>query len=850
MTSLSRLPGLLLTALVFAVNPVRAYDIPGFPPDEVLVYKETSDSSGNPVSLDLHFFYPDGHQAADRRAAIVFFFGGGWNSGSPGQFHPHCDYLASRGMVAISAEYRIRNTHGTTPQECVKDGKSAVRWLRKNAATLGIDPERIAAGGGSAGGHVAAAAGTLARFEEAGEDTAIRSRPDALVLFNPVYDNGPGGYGHGRVSAYWEDFSPLHNIDDTTPPAIVFLGTNDALIPVTTAETFQELMQAEQVRSDLHLYHGQPHSFFNYDIPDDDRGPYHGYQDTLLKTDQFLVSLGYLPEYPATPEPLANWVTIFGEESLLEGSEVTASPRLINADAQAIAAGFDEVILENADFMELAGSVTFDRELPGSAFRFGLFGGGSPVSTGNGTGYRGVWSAAPATVDTSIVAGDGSGSSHPFESAGATTLAPLPGASQALAADTPLNFTLRIARNGNEYDLSTTLEDGVGYHSSQNLLNQPLPSVGFDRAAFLATSDLAGAEMRFSDLTLASGRLLSWRPPEEPEQPEVNLDRVITYLDAVEGPEGNTRATALPSSDLSWLVDPGTSSANQTQWNKRLFGNGETVFQGLHALPDTLPELTTRISGLDDGDYQIWAFYWDQVENDSQNWILSAGLESGELESYSSPGEPAVSGATTNPVVNANSLNFSNEILTVDGGGLRHLLGIPLGTVTVTGGSAVDIFVDNLLGNGSRNRVWFDGVGYAPVNDFSAWISQFEVGPQTGLSDDPDRDGKPNAIENIFGTHPGLSENQGLRLTATTSPERVSFTHPSTDTPADDLLARYQWSRDLEQFYDDGASDDEGLVITFSSEPDTPLAGVTTVTASTSGSPLPQPFFLRIAVSQ
>lgn len=172
----------------------KGYDVPGFPPDEIIEYKQTTDSSGGPVSLNLHVFNPEGHQASDSRPAIIFFFGGGWNSGSPSQFHPHCAYLASRGMIAISAEYRVRDFHGTSPQECVLDGKSAVRWVRQNAASLGIDPGKILAGGGSAGGHVAAAAGTLSGYEEPGEDLAVSSRPDALVLFNAVFDNGPTGY--------------------------------------------------------------------------------------------------------------------------------------------------------------------------------------------------------------------------------------------------------------------------------------------------------------------------------------------------------------------------------------------------------------------------------------------------------------------------------------------------------------------------------------------------------------------------------------------------------------------------------------------------------------------------------
>ena len=97
--------------------------------------------------------------------------------------------------MAISAEYRIKNVHGTSPRECVKDGKSAVRYLRKNAAALGIDPDRIVAGRGSAGGHVAAATATLSNYEESGEDLSVSSRPNAPVLFNPVYDNGPDGDG-------------------------------------------------------------------------------------------------------------------------------------------------------------------------------------------------------------------------------------------------------------------------------------------------------------------------------------------------------------------------------------------------------------------------------------------------------------------------------------------------------------------------------------------------------------------------------------------------------------------------------------------------------------------------------
>jgi acetyl esterase len=255
--------------------------------ERTVTYKKVGD-----VELQLHIFEPAGHQASDSTPAIVFFFGGGWVGGSPSQFFPHCEYLASRGMVAISADYRTKSKHGTSPAECVADGKSAIRWVRQHAKEIGVDPQRIAAGGGSAGGHVAAATGTLAKFDEASEDAAISSRPNALVLFNPVFDNGPEGYGHDRVKDYWQDFSPLHNISDQSPPTIVFLGSKDNLIPVATADDYKKRMDKAGVRCDVWIYAGQPHGFFN---ARGDRAYYHA---TVYQADKFLASIGYLKGEP------------------------------------------------------------------------------------------------------------------------------------------------------------------------------------------------------------------------------------------------------------------------------------------------------------------------------------------------------------------------------------------------------------------------------------------------------------------------------------------------------------------------------------------------------------------------
>lgn len=254
-------------------------------PDRVVLYKSIGE-----VKLNLHIFHPADHQATDSRPAIVFFFGGGWVGGTPKQFYKQSRYLAMRGMVAICAEYRIRSKHKTTPVECVKDGKSAIRIVRSKAKGWGIDPKRIAAGGGSAGGHVAAATGTLSKFDEQTDALDISCRPNALVLFNPVYDNSQQGYGYDRVKEYWKDISPMHNLSKATPPTIVFLGTKDKLIPVSTAKTYQSKLDKLNVQNELHLYENQPHGFFN-------KGE--SFLDTVEKMDKFLTGLGYLQGQPS-----------------------------------------------------------------------------------------------------------------------------------------------------------------------------------------------------------------------------------------------------------------------------------------------------------------------------------------------------------------------------------------------------------------------------------------------------------------------------------------------------------------------------------------------------------------------
>lgn len=245
------------------------------------VYKKVDDRE-----LKLYVTKPDDWQKTDSRPAIVFFHGGGWVGGSPGQFTEHSKHLAAQGMVAIQVEYRLLDhKNNDPPVTCTEDALDAMKWVRSHAKQLGIDPDRIATAGGSAGGHLAAYLGTVDQGKQ-----EVSTKPNAMVLFNPVYDNGPDGWGQKRVKDRYQEFSPAHNISPDDPPSIVFLGSKDNLIPVSTAKRFEEEMKAAGVNSQLRVYEGQGHGFFNHG-----RDKNRWYNETVQEMDTFLGSLGWIP---------------------------------------------------------------------------------------------------------------------------------------------------------------------------------------------------------------------------------------------------------------------------------------------------------------------------------------------------------------------------------------------------------------------------------------------------------------------------------------------------------------------------------------------------------------------------
>ena len=277
---------LVATTFVTAGEPIA-------PVGEARVYKRVDDRE-----LKAYVLRPDHWKANDRRPAMVFFHGGGWVNGAPNQFNEHSKYFTSRGLVCIQVEYRLLKRGDAAspgPIVCIQDARTAMRWVRSHAAELGVDPQRIAAAGGSAGGHLAAQVGMMETFDDKGDDRSISARADALVLFNPVLDNGPGGFGAKTIGERYPEFSPAHNVSRDDPPAILFLGSEDKLIPVATFEKFRAAMRAAGVRCDLYVYEGQGHGFFNTKNPK-------YFRLTVIEADRFLASLGWLKGSPTLAE--------------------------------------------------------------------------------------------------------------------------------------------------------------------------------------------------------------------------------------------------------------------------------------------------------------------------------------------------------------------------------------------------------------------------------------------------------------------------------------------------------------------------------------------------------------------
>ena len=269
--------------------------------DYIVKRHKTVDGAG----LDLYKFEPTGHEQSDKRTALVFIHGGGFVSGHPRYFFPHCRYFASRGAVAFSISYRLITKKGVEGidgiRTCITDCKSAVRHIRKNAALYGIDPDKIVVIGDSAGGHLAAALGMIDDFDAGDEDRTISSMADAMVLYNPAVDLEIEAFNRvfnipkfgEREMALIKKYSPLSYVRSGLPPLLVMHGSEDTNIPIEQVYRFDSAMKKAGSRCEFIAMEGVKHAFIIVGI---------GTEETIVRalfeTDRFLTSQGFFAGTP------------------------------------------------------------------------------------------------------------------------------------------------------------------------------------------------------------------------------------------------------------------------------------------------------------------------------------------------------------------------------------------------------------------------------------------------------------------------------------------------------------------------------------------------------------------------
>lgn len=301
--------GLLVAlALLLALSPARAITWLEFSgthaASKTLIYKEEGKTQ-----LHLTVFSPPDVKPDERRPALLCIHGGGWTGGSPDILIPYCAYFASRGMVVYNLEYRLAQEGGVTVFDCIEDCRAALRYLRTNAETEGIDPTQITVLGESSGGHLAACLGIMRQAPAETTEPVVSDVPDAMVLYNPVVDlssltwtgNLPGvkplqtdaAAETDTPEARLRQLSPIFSITENCPPCLLIQGTDDVTVPIEQVDRFTKAMTDAKNRCDYERLAGKKHAFAL--VPYSDEATITA---VIRRTDTFLASLGYLTGPP------------------------------------------------------------------------------------------------------------------------------------------------------------------------------------------------------------------------------------------------------------------------------------------------------------------------------------------------------------------------------------------------------------------------------------------------------------------------------------------------------------------------------------------------------------------------
>ncbi|MEO7598350.1 MAG: alpha/beta hydrolase [Opitutus sp.] len=256
--------GVVVSALpIYAAEPeTTPTQLPGA---EAFFYR---DGPSDSERQRLFVIKPAGWSSADHRAALIFFFGGGWTTGTPANSITWAKFAADHGMVGVAPDYRTKGRANTSPLASVADSRAALRWIQDHAAELGIDAQKISVGGNSAGGHVALWTAITALPPGSSANETPQARPAALILFSTVSDTSvETGYTPRRFGSEAMALSPVHQLEARMPPTLAFHGDADKLVPLRQALALRDALIAHGNECELHVVPGGGHNFGN-DVPE------------------------------------------------------------------------------------------------------------------------------------------------------------------------------------------------------------------------------------------------------------------------------------------------------------------------------------------------------------------------------------------------------------------------------------------------------------------------------------------------------------------------------------------------------------------------------------------------------
>lgn len=261
-----------LGLIVVGMGVLAALILASFPEEPDVVYGH---ANGRPLLLDI--YRPRGLKIA--RPGVILIHGGGWVEGNKSNQREFANKLTEAGYVAIAVGYRLALDNNSRHPAQVDDVRQAVRWVRANAARVGVDPDRLGAMGVSAGGHLAAILGTT-ESQGTGEPSlrGYSSRVNCVVdccgptdftddTSPPVGPRIayviPSLLGKSRLEApeAYKDASPLSHVDARSAPTLILHGTRDDLVPIDQSKKLLGALQKARVEVKLVEMEGEGHVF-------------------------------------------------------------------------------------------------------------------------------------------------------------------------------------------------------------------------------------------------------------------------------------------------------------------------------------------------------------------------------------------------------------------------------------------------------------------------------------------------------------------------------------------------------------------------------------------------------------